>query len=235
MRFDQALKFLSLDYCRDLPLLGDGSGTVPDKNIPLVAMRANLALMSLYTRFPLQKRTVVLETVDGLHTYFLRKEYAQTSGSAQTYKYLKDTVANPFLGDVLMVTDIHDSEHNALPLDDRQAEDGWHTAGYDSLRYDCPRTGERFYVDYRAKHADIPLDAEQAKDFVLNLPASLHTAFLAHIAGNVYAGMGGADALNKSQALLMKYENECQFLEEKNVLHHSESSSNMKPALGGWV
>lgn len=235
MLFEKVLQTLSLDYCRDLALLGDGSGTVPDENIPLVAMRANMALMALYTRFPLEKQTLVLETVDGVHTYYLRPEYAQTSGSPHIHKYLKDTADKPFTGNVLMVTEVYDSEHRPLPLNDRHSNSGWHTAGYDALRYDQPRTGVRFYVDYRAKHAEIPVEAEAAKTSTLALPDSLMAAFLAHIAGNLYAGMGGADALNKSQALLLRYETECQFLEEKNVLHQSTEHSNIKPYLGGWI
>lgn len=251
MTLAELFQKLSIGPLSDLPIAGEGSGTVPVENYAKLILRVNAALVALYTRFPLQLRTLTLTAVDGIQTYYLRTAFAQTSGSTEVNKYIQDTVADPFKGDVLMVAGVYDGEHAALPLNDRNDCKSWFTTSYDSLAMDYPATGDTYYIEYRARHAEIPLNVVPlvngapppgATDPItiigaidVRIPPQLETALLAHIAANMYGSVGSDAALAKSQMHLSQYEGECAFYEERNTFNQSFESTNVKPLQNGWV
>ncbi|WP_199097199.1 hypothetical protein [Dyella sp. ASV21] len=254
MNLSELLQKLSYGQLSELPIAGEGTGVVPEANIPKLVVRINDALAKLYARFDLQKRTVILETVDGVYAYQLAPQFAQTSGSSEPNKYLKDTVANPFLDDVLQVTAIlanqaalptdpnyittprlDENDYIPMPLNDVEDRLSWHTLSFDTLAMDYPKTGDRYFIQYRAKHAPIPLKPDDLDKVQIRIPSQLETALLSHIAGNVYAGMSMEMSLAKSQQLLALYEAECKFHEERDTFTQFNESGNVKPLLGGWV
>lgn len=228
---------LSLGPLSELPIGGKGSGTILPESLPKILMRANLALIALYTRFPLQLRQITLATVTGLHTYPLRYAYAQTSSSTEPVKFIQDTVADPFRGDVLAIEGVYDGEHGLLPLNIAGNELSWFTHSYDTLAVDYPRTGDVYFVEYRARHAEIPLDADLTalEGFEIRVPVSLEGALLAKIAGDVYSNMSMEGALSKSQLHLAEYEAICSEQEARNTAHSSTTVEHDKFRAGGWV
>jgi hypothetical protein len=226
---------LSYGALADLSIGGEGTGVIPDNQLPKLMVRANNALVALYTRFPLQIRTLILEAVDGISTYHLRAEYAQTSGSTQPTKYIKDTVADPFLGDLLQIEHVYDGEHNELPFNVRNDECSIRTTSYDSLELELPKTGDRYHIEYRARHEVFPLVPADLSLLQVRLPAQLEEAFMAHIAGNVYGAINSPQAMAKGQELLARFEAECAFLEDRNAVSQSQVSENSSFERGGWV
>lgn len=254
MKLSELLQKLSYGQLSELAIAGEGTGKVPDENVPKLIVRINDALTALYTRFDLQKRSVILETADGVYAYQLAPQFAQLSGSSEIYKYIKDTVANPFLDDLLQITDVlgnqgalptdpnyitvprlEDNDWISLPLNDRNDRLSWHTLSYDTLAMDYPKTGDRYFIQYRAKHVPIPLQPTELNKIEIRVPAALETALLSHVAGNVFAGMSMESALGKSQMLLKTYEAECSLHELRDTFAQFNEGSNAKPAMGGWV
>jgi hypothetical protein len=236
MNLDDLLKELSYGPLQDLAIGGNGSGVIPAESVPKVILRINNALTALYTRFPLQKRTIVIETVDGLASYHLRKDYAQTSSSTEVNKYIKDTVADPFLGDVLMVEHVYDANHCELPLNQRKDCRSWHTQAYDSLLMDYAKTGDRYFIEYRAAHALVPFTPADPALVEIRIPPALKLALQHHVAANIYGSMNGENVLAAMQKFLNQYEGECAFVENKNAVTQTEGTEPTERfERGGWV
>lgn len=255
MNLTELLQKLSYGPLSELSVAGEGSGTVPAANIPRLVIPINDALNKLYARFNLQKRTIVLETVDGVYAYRLAPQFAQTSGSAEPNKYIKDSPAQPFTGDVLQVIDIlgnqsalpvdpkyinqprleDENDYVSLPLNDRNDRLSWHTPSYDTLAMDYPKTGDRYFVQYRAKHAPIPLQPEETGAVEIRIPDVLETALLSSVAASVYGGMSMESAIGKAKLHGANYEAECAFHELQNTFLQFSEDTNVKPALRGWV
>lgn len=236
MTLEELLQKTSLGPLAELAIAGEGSGTVPPDNYGKLLLRFNSTFTALFSRFPLQLMELELEVVEGIRTYYLRPEFALLSGSLEPYKYIMDTIDNQFLGNVLMVTGVYNSEHEDLPLNDRHNELSWFTPSYDSVQFDYAVTGEHYTIEYRARHPEIPLNTTpvEAATMEVWLPFQLEEAFLKHVAGNIYSAMSSQEALTKGQLLLAEYESICAYHEDRNTFHEAVSQTNYKPALRGW-
>lgn len=226
---------LSLGHVSDLPAYGIGDGVFEPSQVPKLLLRVNDTLRLLYTRFPLQRRTLVVEAIDGVHLYPLRVEYALTSGSLEPNKFIKDSVADPFRGDVLGIEHVFDGDRNELALNDRQDCTSLHTPSFDVLQIDRPVTGDRYHVEYRAAHAPVPMDTTDLASIPLRLPAALLSAAKYHIAAGLHEGAGSEGAMTKAQSYLNAYEAECARLDQANTLNQSMVDTNTGPERGGWI
>lgn len=233
MKLVTLLSDLSTGNLRELPQFGEGSGTVTPAGIPIAINAANGALEALYQRFPLETRMLVLEAIDGVHIYPLRSEFALTSGSSAPIKYIRDSVTEPFQDDLLAIEAVYDADMVGLRLNDALHPDAVSTPGYDILGLPHPKTGDRYYISYRAAHPKLAPNADPATTEI-RVPTAALNAFKAHIAYCVFGGMGMEGALAKSQRWLQAYEGECQRLELANTLNQSMVDDNVKPQLRGW-
>lgn len=234
MRLATLLKDLSLGHLSDLPAAGVGDGTIEPQFQPKVLVRVGDALRTLYTRFPLQMKTLVVEAVDGVYQYPLRCEYAQTSASGQVNKFIKDTVAEPFIEDVLGIEHVYNSEHEELPLNVRGDAMSLYTPGFDILQIDRPVGGERFHVEYRAAHAPIEPNVD-VEVFEVRVPLAAHSALKLLIAQLVHEGAGNEGSLTKASQFKALYDEECGRLELANTFNQSIVDTNTSFERGGWV
>ena len=235
MRLSDLIQNLVYGPLSELGAFGEGNGSISPDKLPQLMVRINSAIEALYTRFPLQVRTLTLETVSGLYHYPLRREFAQTSASDELHKFIKDTPADPFKGDVLMVTSVMDDQMFALPFNDNEDGCHWFKSSYDTLSYDNPKTPETFYVEYRARHERFPLLPEPDDEFEVRIPASLELALMSHVAGHVYGNMDMEGSKVKSMNHLQTYENECMFHEERNTFNQWSADSSRDIRKNGWV
>ncbi len=237
MNFNQLLQKLSYGPLAELAIGGTGSGSVPSENIPKLVHHTNNALIALHTRFPLRLKILDLETVDGVFEYFLRQRFALTSGSTEIHKYIKDSVLDPFTGDLLKINSISDLNGCEVPLNKKGNELSWFTTGYDSLRMYYPVTGTSYKIEYRARHAALSVnpDEDERELFQLAIPAELEPALVAHIASNVYGSMSMEGALAKSQNFMATYENEVAIQENVNTWDQHHTAENTAFERGGWV
>jgi hypothetical protein len=68
----------------------------------------------------------------------------------------------------------------------------------------------------------------------VNIPVSHEKALMFYVAGQIYSSMNGQEHTLKGQEFLQKFEQECQFIEEKNLDNNGYVQTNIKPMLGGW-
>jgi hypothetical protein len=238
MNFFELLQKLSYGPLAELAIGGTGSGSVPTENIPKLAHHTNDALIALHTRFPLRLKIIDLETVDGVFEYHLRRPFALTSGSTEINKYIKDSNLDPFLGDVLKVNNIVDAATGFdVPLNKRGNELSWFVSGYDSLRMFYPVTGAIYKIEYRARHAALPVNPseQEQNDFQIQIPPELENALVAHIAAGVYGSMSMEGSLMKSQGFMATFENEVALQDNTNTWDQHHASENHAFYRGGWV
>lgn len=237
MNFSELLQKLSYGPLAELAIGGTGSGTVPSENIPKLAHHTNNALIALHTRFPLRLKVLDLETVDGIYEYFLRRQFATSSGSTEINKYIKDSMLAPFTGDLLKINSISDANGCSLPLNQKGNELSWFTSGYDSLRMFYPVTGTVYKIEYRARHLALSVNPDNAEQesFQLSIPPELEPALVAHIASGVYGSMSMEGALAKSQNFMATYENEVAIQENVNTWDQHHTAENAAFERGGWV
>lgn len=233
MFLDEILQQLALGPLQEQPI-GAG-GVISAEDRPKILLLVNSALRALYTRFPLRVRQLTIATIDGRYNYPLETRYAQTSASGEVDRFIQDTVADPFTGDVLRVQSIYDVEHTELPFNDRNDPLSWHQTGYDTLTMDYPKTGTSFFVEYRARHDRIPLVVNQPETVVVRIPPELEDALLHHVAWKFYAGMSNESGLAKAKMHQAFYEAECVPHEAENTFAGSTDSTNRKPEQGGWI
>lgn len=236
MNLANILSKLSLGPLSEQAAYGTGAGSVETDKIPQLVHHIGLGLTALYTRFPLLIRTLELETVDGLFEYPLQARFAQTSSSTEPNKFIKDSGFNPFTGDVLKVTGIQDARTGCdLPLNKRHDELSWYVTSYDTVRMGYPKTGDRYRIEYRARHAALEPNPTDPSTVEIRLPDELVPALLHYVAGQVYGGLSMEGALAKSQGHLTSYENECQLHEQTNTWDQHNEPHNTKFCAGGWV
>lgn len=238
MQLSDAFEKLSFGPLSDLSIGGNGSGTIPEAKQPQVINRINGALLALYTRFPLQLRTIRIETSSLLHLYPLRRQFAETSDSLEPIKFIKDSTAQPFLEDVAKVIGIANHDNKAMGLNNSNDPESWHLIAYDTLSFDYPKDLAQFFVHYRARHALIDLKEANPENTEIRIPPELESAFMHHVAGNIFSGMGMEGSLAKSQGHLSAYENECSFLDDQNTFDQWSMPSGLTYdtfRAKGWV
>lgn len=236
MNLSDILTKLSLGPLSEQAAFGTGAGTIDVQQVPRLVFNIGQALVALYTRFPLRIRSLEIEVVDGLYEYPLQTRFAQTSSSTELNKFIKDSVADPFTGDVLKITAITDAATGCeLPLNKRHDELSWFTSSYDTVRMGYPKTGDTYKIEYRARHAALDPNPTTPSEVEIRIPDELVPALLAHVAGQVYGSMSIENALAKSQGFMAEYENQCQMHEMINTWDQHHEPHNVRFAQGGWI
>jgi hypothetical protein len=255
MNLSQLLARVATGAAGGLAICGASSGTIPGEHLPRVIGKVQDTLTELHKRFPLQVKVLTLAVVDGVFAYPLREEFAQSSGSTEINKFILDSEAQPYTGDLLAIEHVLDATDNSeLPLNDRRNPLSWFTVAYDTLSMNYPVTGEQYFVQYRADHApldiathvvgipdnpDDPIRTEltpTAAAQKISIPASLFEAFMAKLAYELYCTQDGDGAMAKTNMLLQQYEAACLELEGRNTLNSSEITDRTDMiTAGGWA
>jgi hypothetical protein len=105
---------------------------------------------------------------------------------------------------------------------------------------DYPVAGQRYFVNYRKAHPELPTDPDELEQLGLEnieivLPRELEAALMHFIASDIYGGMSMESSMAKSNKHLERYEAACVFHELNNTFNGSVAETNMKPDLGGWT
>lgn len=235
MNLAQLLQRLAQGPVGDLSIGGDRSGTIPAGEIAGMVAKTQAALTALHTQFALSLKTLTIEVVSGIFLYPLRKEFAQTSSSAEIHKFIKDSVAQPFLGDLINIEHVLDAQRCELPLNKRQDCTSWFQVAYDTLSMDYPVTGDTYFVEYRADHAALDVAGDLASQLI-RIPTALEEALLAKVGHEVFAAQGSETAQAKAAELLAKYQLICAEIEARNTTGTSmiQDRADLFRA-GGWV
>ncbi|MBZ6397045.1 MULTISPECIES: hypothetical protein [Pantoea] len=233
MQLSQLFQTLSFDTLSNLVIGGEGSGVIEPRHWPRLIMQINAGLTALHSRFPLLEKELTLQLFDEVAHYFFRPEHSVSVGT-DYYRYILDTPFDPFVNDILRVEQVFDELGCELLLNNESECCSLFTPSYDSLLVTHPMKETILRVSYRANHKQIALDVSEPSTVEVNIPVSHQKALCFYVAGQIYSSMNGQEHTLKGQEFLAKFEQECVFIEDKNLDNNGFVQTNIKPMLGGW-
>lgn len=235
MKLQEVFDQLTTGEFSQLSIGGAGVGVINESNYQSVVNHVNLALTQLYKRFNLKTGHLQLELQPGQETYTLHSSFAvQGKRSTQPVRYIKDTVAEPFLDNILKVEQVI-GDVGELPLNDANNTLSVTTPSDRVLRVPGIYEG-MLTVVYRANHPKLLVgqgffDPARVN---LELPETHLVPLLWYVASRVHGPIGMGSEFNASNTYFAKYEASCQELEDKG-LQIDKGGSNQRAARGGWV
>lgn len=208
-------------------------GEIKPEHYPKLIAHTNMALTALYTRFWLSSKEVIIQLVPHIQQYWLDRKYADTNElSSEPYRYIMDSVFDPFLGDVLKIEEIHNEGGEIVYLNDLTQPWSVFTPTYNSIQIPYPMWCNSLVVHYRANHPRIDLQTKDPAQVELQIPEGFLEPLLFYIAHRVFASMN-VDNDGESNNYLQKYEMSCKGLETKG-LHITPNYSNLQLDRNGW-
>lgn len=231
--FDQ----LSTGEFSQLSIGGQEAGVINEDNYKPVIDHINLALTALYTRFNLKAGRLVVELQPDLDTYVLHSSYAvQGKRSMQPVRYIKDTVAEPFLDDLAKVLEVRDDTGSELGLNDANDPLSIQTPSAKVLWTPKHLATAELRVRYQALHPKLVVGLGFFDPARVNveLPDTHLQALLLNIASRAQAPVGMGAEFNASNAYFARYEQACQDLEFKGM-QVDRGGSNTRAQRGGWA
>jgi hypothetical protein len=185
----------------------------------------NRGLTKIFTRFFLSSQEIYIEQVESISEYFLDSRYAQSNtGSTEPTKYIADSVAHPFLDDVLKVEQVYDEAGCLLFLNDPTEELSLYSPTARSIQIPWPNEFNTVAVQYRASHPRVSWDIGTDADLVeVKVPEALYLALLYFIAARATPLPVGQDSATNFMQL---YEMECKTVETYGM--------QIQPEVGPW-
>lgn len=227
---------LSYGELSNLYIGEDGAGGIPLEKWPAIISHINYGLTALHTKFPIKERDLIIQSYDHIAKYYLRPEYSRLNTAATPkYKYIIDTPDDKFNGDVIKIIQVYNEVGDPLPMNDNEQWASVFTPGFDILQINHPSNEDAFSVLYRANHTQIPLNTTDLASVSVEIPVCCEEALLYYVAGRVFTNMGSEDHVTKGQLFLGKFETQCAFIEQEDLIHSSYVPTNIKPHLRGWI
>ena len=109
MQLNDLFNMLAYGELSNHHIASAGDGTLLEAKLPQIVHFANEALTRLYTKFVLKEKSCIVELQEGNTLYRLSPEYSTTGfdNLLVDAPYIRDTVDDPFLDDVLKVLAVH--------------------------------------------------------------------------------------------------------------------------------
>lgn len=232
MKLAQYLSKLSYSQLSDLAQAGQGNGTIVEPMLSRVLELTNDGLLELHTKFALLKKELILQPLEGTNRYYLRKEHAMTDTTPGVPKYIMDSMADPFLGDLIRIDQIMDVHNKTVWTNDpEECGNAYRQLAFDTLYVQNPTQVLKIF--YRAKHAQIPANVTPAT-FDLVLPPNYEQALRYFVSWKVYSGMKGQDFQIKAQQLELQYQNKLNDMVDANITGEFLPDKNERFENGGW-
>ena len=232
MNLSECLKQLSFGELANTSWGVSGTGAIKEEKIPATVHFINEALLRLYSRFLLKKKSLHLEMYDGITKYHLTSEHAFSNKDSDKVKYIFDTEANPFMDDIIKVMAVNTTVGAELPLNNPIEPWSVFTPEYNILEVPRPLRSSVLVVHYQAKHPELTPDNLEAE---IDLPFVLEGALKAYVAYQVYSNMNAQEAVGNAQKHLAIFQSILQEATEQDVVSITYSQTNTKFRRNGWV
>lgn len=209
-------------------------GFIIEEKHPVIINHANEGLLRLYSQFILKESELLLEEVEHITAYHLKKEYTESQGNpdVERYLYIKDMGNDPFQEDVIKVLSLYSEDGKWIPLNDPEHKMSYYTPQAQVIQSPAPITGRSISVIYQASHPPLTVDDLSQE---IELPLVLNKALTAYIAANVFGDMNGQENMAKAQEQNNVFVGICNAAIERDLVNSSYSSSNVKFNRKGWV
>lgn len=214
---------------------GTHQGGVPAEEYPRVASHVNLGLKSIYSRFWLRSREVIIQLYDHIQIYTLDSRYAITNKlSPEKIKYIIDSEWDKFDDDVLKIETVHDEGGREMFLNDKSEPWSVYTPSYNQIQIPFPERHNSMTVHYRGSHRRItcPVDGDP-KSIQVDIPEPLLEALLLFVGARAGAPTG-TQTEPENTIYMQQYEAVCRKI-EKSGLYVEPFLGNTRLEANGWI
>jgi len=194
----------------------------------------NVSLNDIFSRVPLSEKEVLVETLDWKSLYYIRKEHSRMDPTPGFQKYIVDTPANPFLGDLVKVLGVTNEVGDPLPVNDAEQWASVFIPTFDSVQFNHPGYKQVFAVLYQALHPKLLTSGDGYLDQIVRVPPVMMDMLRTKVASTLLAPMGGQEQTLKAQALEAAYEARHMSLVFKNEVADTGINTNVKIMLRGY-
>lgn len=210
------------------------TGVIDTSAHPKVVSAINVALNDIFSRIPLAEKEVLVETLDWKNLYYIRKEHARMDTTPGFLKYILDTPANPFTGDLVKVLGVTNEVGDPLPMNDAEQWASVFLPTFDSVQFNHPGFKQVFSVQYQALHPKLVTNGEDYLEQAIRIPSVLVDMVKLKTASTILAPMGGQTETLKAQSLEASYETRHNSLVLKNDVGDTGINTNVKAMLRGY-
>ena len=226
---------MKLEHILDTIKYGELATTSWEDKDPQIINFINLGLIQLYSRFPISEKQVLIQQYPQISLYRLSREFARTNvTSPMPHKYILDTPFEPFMNDVMFITDICSERGVPIPLNDTNDPRSYFLTSFDTLQIPNANEHETTFITYRAKPKYINPEHFSLDDNVY-LPECLLEALTSFVGFKAIQSIGGAENIQLSQAYYERFNQLCTNAITDNVLGNNVSPTNIKPGIRGYV
>lgn len=248
MKLIELFNHLTQGEFSQLNIGGASTGEIKESNYEAVISHINLALSSLYVRFPLKFRTLTLDLQAGQVEYYLTTAFAVTNTkSKEAVKYILDTASNKFTDDILKIETIKTDADYEVKVNDPAYLYSLFTPTPTTLvvpelmatpSADSPDWAwtDTLSIYYRAAHPFIAttLAGFDPETYEVELPRQYVQALLYNVASRANNPFGASQNYHAGDSYFAKYEAECLRLEQFiRPIEQNESYDRIRQ--NGWV
>lgn len=235
MQVSTLFRKLSRAELSNLHISNEGSGQIQTSAIPKLIGYTNDALTTLFSRFMLSEKSVIVEMVAHITQYHLLPKYAESSESNEPYHYIKDMMRDRFEGDVVKITEVYDSLGRRRVLNDRDNRLSLFTPTPITLQVPLPIEGEALGVSYQANHRALREEGDNVLGQYIDIPTIFERPLQSYVAYKVYSHMNTEEQKKIAQEHFNTFESICVQIEEEDHANNSTSSSQDKLDARGFV
>lgn len=233
MKLSEFFQNIALGELASSPYVQLNGFALDKEQLPRVIHSLNQALEYFYSNFPLKISQVIIERKVGISRYYLDADYAY-SNPEQHIKYIVDTLENPFQNDVLHILSVKNTDGYEYPLNDSMAFNKIMTPEYNCISVDDYVKASHLVITYMAGHPKIPLTEPIDSNYRIQIPSSYRTALQTYVACLLFHNLGG-DKVGVSNALFGKFRTLTEELKAQGIGTVTQTGSNIKPLLRGWI
>ena len=208
-----------------------------NEQFPAIINALNLELTQLYSRYPVLEKDVAFRRFPEISLYHLTRRYCRSNDeSKELYKYILDTIDNPFLGDVLKIENAYTESGQHIVLNDNNNPRAWFTPSFDTIQ--IPNTTDIdtriAIIGYKAKpeHID-PNTTDFEKD--IYIPSYLEEPMIYGITMRVAERLPTQTGMQVVQMAQAKYKELCDNVDTLNLFHENNVSTNIKLGMRKFV
>lgn len=230
MILDDLFGYIAEIDSASLDLDTDGDGVITAANVPKVIKAINLGLLQLYMEFPIREKMVVVQLYAHITDYLLTFAYAETNTEgSEPYKYIMDTIFDPFADDILKIQSVTDEGGQELPLNTNNQIWSLFTPAHNIIQHPYPNDENAIFIAYRARHPEIAIDAVAAT-YDVAIPPQVLPLLLLFVHHKLVASVNQKESMEKLQEYMLQMKNISNL-----IMFNEESSANEKLTQNGFA
>ena len=208
---------------------GDDEGMIAGKHYPKVINAINLAMIELYTEFPIRERSLAIQLYEHITEYELHPDYAQTNtASTEIYKYIQDSSFDPFIeNNVIKIERVYDEEGTELSINKDEDIYSLYTPAYNILQHPYPSDDNAIVLTYRSLPETISVDVVPETYEVL-LPRQLLNLALIFINHKLLSSVNKQESLAK----LNEYASALNLAKSRSLFRQDDFPNDKIEAMG---